>query len=183
MSHPIFFHRKASPVGTLLLLSDGTALLGLYTPKNGESRAAPSGGIEDPSPFREVSAQLDRYFAGELTQFDVPLRLDGTPFQRAVWSKLALIAYGSTISYRELATRLGNPRAVRAVGGANGKNPVSIIVPCHRVIGADGELVGYGGGLDCKRWLLTHERAIGSTDAQRTLDYGSSAARSTAAAR
>jgi methylated-DNA-[protein]-cysteine S-methyltransferase len=183
MSNRIFFHHEPSPVGTLLLLSDGTALVGLYTPKAGEPRPAPAGGIEDPSPFREVSAQLDRYFSGELTRFDVPLRLDGTPFQQSVWSELALIAYGGTISYRELATRMGNPRAVRAVGGANGKNPVSIIVPCHRVIGADGELVGYGGGLACKRWLLAHERALAPTDAQCTLPYGSSAERATAVAR
>ena len=179
----IFFHRKSSPVGRLLLVSDGAALVGLYTPGDDESRHVPSDGIDDPSPFREVSAQLDRYFAGELRDFDVPLRLGGTSFQRSVWSELVAIPYGTTIAYRELAARIGSPRAVRAVGAANGRNPVSIIVPCHRVVGANGDLVGYGGGLDCKRWLLAHERALAPAGARRTLAYGSSAARATAVAK
>jgi methylated-DNA-[protein]-cysteine S-methyltransferase len=183
MSSYIFFHRQPSPVGPLLLLSDGAALVGLYTARSSASRVLPPGAVEDPSPFREISAQLERYFAGELTRFDVPLRLDGTPFQRTVWSELVAIAHGTTLSYRELAVRIGNPRAVRAVGAANGKNPVSIIVPCHRVVGADGELVGYGGGLDCKRWLLEHERALAPSGARRIKSYGSSAARATAVAR
>jgi methylated-DNA-[protein]-cysteine S-methyltransferase len=183
MSNRIYFHRQPSPLGPLLLLSDGEALTGLYTPGAREGRDAPPGAIADPSPFREVAPQLDRYFAGELTHFDVALRLCGTPFQRAVWSELVSIAHGTTISYRELAARIGNLRAVRAVGAANGRNPVSIIVPCHRVVGADGKLVGYGGGLDCKLWLLAHERATGPTDARRTVVYGSSAARATAVAR
>jgi methylated-DNA-[protein]-cysteine S-methyltransferase len=183
MHDRVFFHRQPSPVGPLLLLSDGAALVGLYTPGSVASRIVAPSAIDDPSPFREVAAQLDRYFAGEPIRFDVPLRLVGTPFQRAVWSELAAIAYGTTISYRELAARIGNPRAVRAVGAANGKNPVSIIVPCHRVVGADGDLVGYGGGLDCKRWLLAHERALAPAGARRTRDYGSSAALATAVAR
>jgi methylated-DNA-[protein]-cysteine S-methyltransferase len=183
MSNRVFFHRQPSPVGPLLLVSDGAALIGLYTPGHGAPRATPPDGIEDPAPFRDVAAQLDRYFASQLVHFDVPLRLDGTPFQRAVWSELIAIAHGTTISYRELAARIGNTRAVRAVGTANGRNPVSIIVPCHRVIGADGTLVGYGGGLDCKRWLLTHERALQQASAQLTLGYGSSAARAAAVAK
>jgi methylated-DNA-[protein]-cysteine S-methyltransferase len=183
MNSRIFFHRKSSPVGRLLLLSDGTSLTGLYTAGNGQSQSVPTGAIEDASPFREVSAQIDRYFAGELTQFDVPLRLQGTPFQRSVWARLLAIPYGTTISYRELALRIDNPRAVRAVGAANGRNPVSIIVPCHRVVGANGDLVGYGGGLDCKRALLAHERASAPAGARRTKDYGSWVARETAVAR
>jgi methylated-DNA-[protein]-cysteine S-methyltransferase len=130
-----------------------------------------------------VSAQLERYFAGKLEVFEIPLDLIGTPFQQSVWKELLTIPYGTTISYRELADRLGNPRAVRAVGGANGKNPVSIIVPCHRVVGADGDLVGYGGGIDRKRWLLQHERALAPQGARRTKDYGSSTARAEATAR
>ncbi|HMI83054.1 MAG TPA: methylated-DNA--[protein]-cysteine S-methyltransferase [Polyangiaceae bacterium] len=183
MSNRIFLHLRTSPVGPLLLLSDGDALVGLYTPGISASRAAPRGAILDFAPFRDVSEKLDRYFAGVLTQFDVPLRLAGTPFQRAVWAALVAIPYGTTISYRELAARIGNPRAVRAVGAANGRNPVSIIVPCHRVIGADGALVGYGGGLDCKRWLLNHEHARGPEGVRRTSAYGSSTARAAAVAR
>ena len=179
MSNGIFFHRKPSPVGPLLLISDGTALVGLYTAGHHPSWSRVDG-IEDASPFREVSAQLDHYFAGKLSHFDLPLRLNGTPFQQSVWAELMAIPYGTTISYRELAARIGNPRAIRAVGGANGKNPVSIIVPCHRVIGADGGLTGYGGGLDCKRWLLTHEHA---RVPHRTGGYGSWTERTTAVAR
>ena len=180
MSSRVFFHHRASPIGPLLLLSDGASLVGLYTPGS-TPRGTASDAVEDPAPLREVSAQLDRYFAGELTRFDVPMQLSGTPFQRAVWSELCAIPYGVTVSYRELAVRVGNPRAMRAVGAANGRNPVSIIVPCHRVIGADGTLVGYGGGIACKRWLLSHERALVARP--RANGYGSSAALATAIAK
>ena len=101
--------------------------------------------------------QLDAYFAGELESFELDLDPHGTPFQQRVWAELARIPYGETISYSELAHRLGDPKLVRAVGLANGRNPISIVIPCHRVIGADGSLVGYGGGLERKRWLLEHE--------------------------
>ena len=186
MADRIFFHHHFSPVGSLLLLSDGVALVGLYTPgdeANEVRRSVPPDAIRDAGPFREVSAQLDRYFAGELTHFELPLRLSGTHFQRSVWAELSTIPYGTTISYRDLAMRIGNPRGVRAVGGANGRNPVSIVVPCHRVIGAGGDLVGYGGGLACKRWLLAHERALPPVEARRTKDYGSTTARAVAVAR
>ncbi|MGW6457880.1 methylated-DNA--[protein]-cysteine S-methyltransferase [Streptomyces sp. NPDC055078] len=109
------------------------------------------------SPFGETIRQLEAYFAGELTEFAVPLRLAGTPFQRAVWDRLLAIPYGETRTYGELAEELGNPNASRAVGLANGKNPVSIIVPCHRVIGSTGSLTGYGGGLSRKQRLLSFE--------------------------
>ena len=101
--------------------------------------------------------QLEAYFAGELRDLDLKLAPRGTPFQQRVWAELTKIAYGETISYSELARRLGDPKLVRAVGVANGRNPISIVIPCHRVIGADGTLVGYGGGLERKRWLLDHE--------------------------
>jgi methylated-DNA-[protein]-cysteine S-methyltransferase len=104
-----------------------------------------------------VREQLDAYFAGELEEFDLPLALHGTEFQLRVWDELARIPFAETISYKELALRLGDLKLVRAVGLANGRNPISIVIPCHRVIGADGTLVGYGGGLDRKRWLLDHE--------------------------
>ncbi|MFJ9824019.1 methylated-DNA--[protein]-cysteine S-methyltransferase [Streptomyces sp. NPDC101160] len=114
-------------------------------------------GTPDPRPFTEAVRQLDAYFAGELTEFDLPLKLVGTPFQLRVWEQLRLIPYGETRTYGELAEALGKPAASRAVGLANGKNPVSIIVPCHRVIGAGGSLTGYGGGLDRKKRLLAFE--------------------------
>ncbi|GAA3388750.1 methylated-DNA--[protein]-cysteine S-methyltransferase [Streptomyces roseoviridis] len=114
-------------------------------------------GERDPRPFTEAVRQLDAYFAGELTAFDLPLKLIGTPFQLRVWEQLRLIPYGETRTYGELAEALGNPGASRAVGLANGKNPVSIVVPCHRVIGTSGSLTGYGGGLDRKKRLLAFE--------------------------
>lgn len=108
----------------------------------------------------EAARQLDAYFAGELKVFNLPLRLTGTAFQRQCWQALCTIPYGETISYGEQAKRIGNPKAVRAVGGANHHNPISIVVPCHRVIGADGSLTGYGGGTARKQWLLEHEKRI-----------------------
>ena len=108
--------------------------------------------------LQEAVRQLTAYFAGTLTDFDLPLRLEGTAFRMQCWQALCTIPYGETISYGEQAKRIGNPKAVRAVGGANHHNPISIVVPCHRVIGADGSLTGYGGGTDKKQWLLDHER-------------------------
>ena len=108
----------------------------------------------------EAARQLDAYFAGELTAFNLPIRLEGTDFRMQCWQALQTIPYGETISYGEQAKRIGNPKAVRAVGGANHHNPISIVVPCHRVIGADGALTGYGGGMDKKQWLLEHEKRI-----------------------
>ncbi|WP_017236807.1 methylated-DNA--[protein]-cysteine S-methyltransferase [Streptomyces sp. SS] len=118
-------------------------------------------GEPDPRPFGEAIRQLDAYFAGELTSFDLRLNLVGTLFQLRVWDQLLRIPYGETRTYGELAEELGNPGASRAVGLANGKNPVSIIVPCHRVIGAGGSLTGYGGGLDRKQRLLAFESGTG----------------------
>ncbi|MER5206496.1 methylated-DNA--[protein]-cysteine S-methyltransferase [Streptomyces sp. NPDC002825] len=122
-------------------------------------------GEPDPRPFGEVIRQLDAYFAGELTEFELPLNLIGTPFQLRVWEQLLRIPYGETRTYGELAEELGNPGASRAVGLANGKNPVGIIVPCHRVVGAGGSLTGYGGGLDRKQRLLAFESGAAEPDA------------------
>ncbi|CAM5253429.1 methylated-DNA--[protein]-cysteine S-methyltransferase [Streptomyces narbonensis] len=122
-------------------------------------------GEPDPRPFGEAVRQLDAYFAGELTEFDLPLHLVGTPFQLRVWEELCRIPYGETRTYGELAEALGNPNASRAVGLANGKNPVGIVVPCHRVVGAGGSLTGYGGGLDRKQRLLAFEAGTGESDA------------------
>ncbi|MFZ4521519.1 MAG: methylated-DNA--[protein]-cysteine S-methyltransferase [Bacteroidales bacterium] len=121
-----------------------------------------------PTCLKPAILQLEEYFHGSRKQFDLKLDLEGTPFQVKVWNELLNIPYGSTISYLELARRTGNVKAVRAVGGANGNNPVSVIVPCHRVIGSNGKLVGYRGGLKRKKWLLEHEHAL----SQRDLFYG-----------
>lgn len=148
-----YFTTTASPVGELLLTSDGVALTGLYL----NDAAPPSGAVEDAAWFAEVLAELNAYFAGELTAFTVPVAPRGTPFQERVWAALLSIPHGTTISYGEQARRLGVPNASRAVGAANGRNPVSIVVPCHRVIGGNGALTGYGGGIERKKWLLDFE--------------------------
>jgi methylated-DNA-[protein]-cysteine S-methyltransferase len=153
-----------SPVGPLTLVAAAGRLTGLYMDAQRHLPDWSSFGPEgDPAsaPFAAAADQLARYFAGRLTRFDLPLELAGTPFQRQVWAALRDIPYGQTTTYGELATGLGKPAASRAVGLANGKNPVSIVVPCHRVIGADGSLTGYGGGIDRKRFLLTLERRGG----------------------
>lgn len=146
-----------SPVGPLTLVEVGGALAGLYLT---DHRHQPTiAGPRDDTVLPAVREQLAAYFDGTLTEFDVPLAVPGTLFQQQVWKALTTIPYGGTWSYRQLAEAVGNPRAVRAVGLANGRNPVSIAVPCHRVVGSDGSLTGYGGGLAAKRWLLEHERA------------------------
>ena len=128
--------------------------------------------VSDAKRLREAQRQLEEYFAGERTEFSLPLESHGTDFQQRVWRALRAIPFGTTISYGELARRIGNPRAVRAVGLANGRNPISIIVPCHRVIGANGTLTGYGGGLERKRFLL----ALESGGARQTTKLVSNAA-------
>lgn len=149
----------SSPIGDLLLSADDHGLTGLYMRGAGDVAAAP-GQRDDAHPLLTAAqAQLDAYFAGTLTEFALPLAAAGTAFQRRVWAALTDIPFGSTTSYGALARLLGQPGAMRAVGLANGRNPISIIVPCHRVIGADGSLTGYGGGLERKRWLLAHEQA------------------------
>jgi methylated-DNA-[protein]-cysteine S-methyltransferase len=154
-----------SPIGDLLLISDGVALRGLWM--QGGPRPLPPDPTwkHDDGPFADVIAQLAEYFAGRRTTFDVPLVLDGTPFQRRVWAALQDIPYGTTISYGQLAAGIGQPTASRAVGLANGRNPVSVIVPCHRVIGADGSLTGYGGGLERKQLLLGLEATANAPSA------------------
>ncbi|MER5376420.1 methylated-DNA--[protein]-cysteine S-methyltransferase [Streptomyces sp. NPDC002553] len=146
-----------SPYGPLTLVADDGVLCGLYMTDQRHRPAQDSFGARDDRLFAEAEDQLRAYFAGELKEFTLPLRLDGTPFQRGVWAELRKIPYGETRTYGDLAHALGAPTASRAVGLANGRNPVGIIVPCHRVVGADGSLTGYGGGLDRKRRLLSFE--------------------------
>jgi methylated-DNA-[protein]-cysteine S-methyltransferase len=147
-----------SPIGRLLLTSDGTALTGLYMEPSRKAQSI-DGWIQDEAvaPLSATVRQLTEYFAGTRRDFDLPLRFQGTTFQTRVWRELTVIPYGQTWSYGQLAQRIDKPSASRAVGLANGRNPISILVPCHRVIGADGSLTGYGGGLERKRWLLVHE--------------------------
>jgi methylated-DNA-[protein]-cysteine S-methyltransferase len=148
-----------SPIGPITLVADGAALACLYLDVQRYPDDLGDTDAGDSIVLQEAERQLTEYFAGERTEFDLPLAADGTPFQRRVWSALCDIPYGETISYGELARRIGQPTASRAVGLANGRNPISIVVPCHRVIGSSGKLVGYGGGLDRKQTLLELERA------------------------
>ena len=147
-----------SPYGPLTLVADDGVLCGLYMTGQRHRPPEESFGPRDDTLFAEAEEQLKAYFAGELREFTVPLRLTGTPFQRLVWEELRGIPYGETRTYGRLADALGSPAASRAVGLANGRNPVGIIVPCHRVIGANGSLTGYGGGLERKQRLLDFER-------------------------
>ncbi|WP_151770156.1 methylated-DNA--[protein]-cysteine S-methyltransferase [Streptomyces abyssomicinicus] len=150
-----------SPYGVLTLVADDGVLCGLYMTEQrhrpGEETFGTRVGVDE-EPFPAAVEQLEAYFAGELREFDLPLRMNGTAFQRSVWERLRAIPYGETRSYGQLAAELGSPGASRAVGLANGRNPVGIIVPCHRVIGAGGSLTGYGGGLERKERLLAFER-------------------------
>jgi methylated-DNA-[protein]-cysteine S-methyltransferase len=147
--------RLTSPVGMLEISADASGLRSLQFLN--EPIGSPT---EVPSHLAEFAQQLTEYFEGTRKTFDLQINPQGTDFQRRVWNELLKIEYGTTISYQELADRLGDPKAVRAVGGANGKNPIGIIVPCHRVIGASGKLVGYGGGIERKKWLLKHEQSF-----------------------
>jgi methylated-DNA-[protein]-cysteine S-methyltransferase len=153
----ILFSTHTSPVGELTLVGDGDALAGLYMTDHRHRPPLPAGARRDDAPFAEARRQLGEYFAGERTDFDLRLRLDGTDFQREVWRALLDIPFGQTLSYGELARAIGRPHASRAVGMANGRNPISIVVPCHRVIGSSGALTGYGGGMERKRFLLDLE--------------------------
>lgn len=155
----VYYALMESPVQQLMLTSNGEALTGL---RMIEHRHAPEMTTawkqdDDAHPFAETKRQLAAYFNGELTDFDVPLQLPGTAFQQLVWQELQKIPFGQTMSYGEMARHIGKPKACRAVGAANGRNPVSIIVPCHRLIGSNGKLTDYGGGLKRKAWLLAHE--------------------------
>lgn len=149
-----------SPIGDVLLTGDGRSITGLYTAEH--VRLPSQLGERSDTEFVDAHRQLAEYFAGERLRFELPLAPIGTEFQQRVWQQLLAIEFGNTRSYGQLAIQLGNPKAVRAVGLANGRNPISIIVPCHRVVGSNGALTGYAGGLPVKQWLLTHERTTAS---------------------
>jgi methylated-DNA-[protein]-cysteine S-methyltransferase len=144
-----------SPIGELLLSAEGGAITALHMEPLPEQA---NGSKRDPV-LAAARKQLDRYFAGKLTAFDLPLAPAGSDFFQQVWTELRQVPFGETITYADLAGRVGRPGHFRAVGAANGRNPISIIVPCHRVVGSNGSLTGYGGGIERKRWLLDHEAA------------------------
>jgi len=148
-----------SPIGRLLVAGDGSALTCIGFDRGRRPVRPAADWTLAERPFREAASELRAYFAGRLRRFDLALKPEGTEFERQVWSALTEIPYGRTISYGELAARIGRPTASRAVGLANGRNPLPIVIPCHRVIGANGALTGYGGGLETKRWLLSLEGA------------------------
>ena len=156
--HSLSYTQIESPLGPLLLAADDAGLRQILFVHGRHSAKPEPSWQKDPTPLQPVIDQLHAYFAGDLETFDLPLAPEGTPFQQSVWRNLCDIPYGETISYGELATRIGNPKASRAVGLANGSNPIPIVIPCHRVIGANGKLTGYGGGLPIKEKLLALER-------------------------
>ena len=153
-----------SPCGVLRLSADAHGLRGIHFEGRRGHGPVPAGWVHDPEALAFAREALEEYFAGTRTAFDLPLNPRGTPFQLAVWRELSQIPYGETISYGELARRVGDPGAARAVGAANGANPLPIVVPCHRVIGANGNLTGFGGGLPNKRWLLALEARVARGD-------------------
>ena len=165
-----FYRTLVTPVGELTLVAAEPGLLAILWPgPDRKGLQLPGHQIEDPDhPVLAATAyQLVEYFLGERTMFDLPLAPTGTPFQLQAWQALREIPYGETRSYREQAARIGRPTASRAVGAANGRNPLPIVVPCHRVVGATGTLTGFAGGLDTKRWLLDHERNHGGAEPAR----------------
>ncbi|GAA5182275.1 methylated-DNA--[protein]-cysteine S-methyltransferase [Acinetobacter kookii] len=156
------FMEMASPVGTLKLVANDTALVAVLWENENPKRVRLAELIEQTHHpiLLETQKQLSEYFAGKRQQFDLPLDFEGTEFQQKVWQALLTIPFGETRSYRDIAEQVGNVKAVRAVGAANGKNPISIIAPCHRVVGANGKLVGFAGGLDNKEILLKLEKIV-----------------------
>lgn len=167
MSQPsamIYYDDLDSPIGVLRLVADDDGLREVRFAEPRHPRETPSTWIRASEPFARVRKQLLEYFAGQRQAFDLPLHPLGTPFQLSVWRELARIPYGVTTSYGDIARRIHNPAAVRAVGSANGLNPIPIIVPCHRVIGSNGSLTGFGGGLPAKRFLLSLEQQVARGD-------------------
>jgi methylated-DNA-[protein]-cysteine S-methyltransferase len=151
-------------IGTLTLAADEVGLRHVYFPKGRHTRLVADAWLHRPEFFAQIKRQLRSYFKGELRTFDLPLAPpDGTDFQRTVWDALTRIPYGQVVSYKSIAEEIGNPRAVRAVGGANAKNPIPVIIPCHRVIGSSGSLTGFGGGLETKSRLIDLEKCHSET--------------------
>ena len=151
MTHYTYY---TSPIGLIEIGGTDSALTSLYFVDTARQERSSSALLD------AAVRQLDEYFRHQRQDFDLPLELHGTEFQRSVWRQLLTVGYGTTVAYQDIANALGNPKAIRAVGAANGQNPISVIVPCHRIIGSNGKLIGYGGGLWRKEWLLQHEGAL-----------------------
>lgn len=158
----IYYQWIESPVGPLLMTGDGRSLTGLYLKgqKHFPTQTADWHEVSQAEPFAQTQAQLTEYFSRQRQHFEIPIAAQGTNFQKRVWQLLPQIPFGETCSYGSLARQLGQPGSARAVGAANGRNPLSIIVPCHRVIAANGKLTGYAGGVERKQWLLAHEQSV-----------------------
>ena len=167
----IWYTYMPSPVGRLLVAGGDAGLQTISFPNGRGTRRPETGWRADAAPLREAIRQLEEYFTGRLRRFELVLQPEGSAFQRAVWKALCEIPYGTTVSYADIANRIGNPKAVRAVGGANGRNPIPIVIPCHRVIGSDGRLTGFGGGLPVKEFLLAWERRNCETESMRQAEF------------
>jgi methylated-DNA-[protein]-cysteine S-methyltransferase len=164
MAGPVWFDDIPSPVGRLRLVADAHGLRQVGFERERHPKAPSLDWIRDAARVAFARTQIDEYFEGRRQVFELPLHPLGTPFQLEVWHALAGIPYGATVSYGEVARRIGQPQAVRAVGAANGRNPLPIVLPCHRVIGSDGSLTGFGGGLPTKRFLLALEDRVAHGD-------------------
>ncbi|WP_346950419.1 methylated-DNA--[protein]-cysteine S-methyltransferase [Dyella sp.] len=164
MSETIWYDVLPTPIGQLLLVADAQGLREVWFETGRQRKSPQPAWVHAARPLAQARRQLEEYFAGERTCFELKLHPVGTPFQLAVWEELGRIPYGVTISYAELARRIGQPAAMRAVGAANGRNPIPIILPCHRVIGSNGSLTGFGGGLPTKRFLLSMEDRVAHGD-------------------
>lgn len=160
----IWYDELATPIGTLRLVADDQGLREIWFERGRQQKSPQANWQRAAEPLTEARRQLQEYFAGSRQHFELPLHPLGTPFQLEVWWELARIPYGATVSYGEIARRIGQPLAVRAVGAANGRNPLPIVLPCHRVIGSDGSLTGFGGGLPTKRYLLSLESHVSEGD-------------------
>jgi len=163
MSNTRFFTTVSSPVGRLTLVAAGDSLVALYFDDDPHAARARADAARDDRRLRAATTELEEYFAGTRTTFDLPLAPEGTAFQKKVWAALCRIPFGDTATYGQIARAVGRPAASRAIGGANHRNPIAIIVPCHRVIGADGSMTGYGGGLRRKRLLLDLESRVAAS--------------------
>ena len=161
---PVWYDNLPTPIGQLRLVADAQGLREIWFETGRHQREPAPDWVQSRQALAFAREQLEAYFAGARQAFELPLHPVGTPFQLAVWRELARIPYGTTVSYGELARRIGQPQAVRAVGAANGRNPLPIVLPCHRVIGANGSLTGFGGGLPTKRFLLAMEEGVARGD-------------------
>ena len=156
----------ATPIGPVTIYADEEYITGLYFGERGQGEG------QSPLVLDECEKELNEYFAGKRKVFTVPIKAEGTPFREKVWDALCQVPYGETASYLDIAVAIGNPKAVRAVGGANHNNPISIIIPCHRIIGSDGSLTGYGGGLSAKEWLLDFEAKYKKQSIKASINNG-----------